>query len=58
MSSTTKSLVHRFVQETFREVEQKLWFKNWSALKSVHAVEHFHVLLFDPKEEFVEKVIG
>ncbi|RDW73988.1 hypothetical protein BP5796_07430 [Coleophoma crateriformis] len=38
--------------------EQVIWFKNWKALKSVHAVEHFHVMLFDPPREFVEEVTG
>lgn len=27
---------------------QLVWFKNPPSLKSVHAVEHFHVMLFDP----------
>ncbi|KAL3963883.1 hypothetical protein ACCO45_000887 [Purpureocillium lilacinum] len=32
------------------------WFKNWSALKSIHAVEHFHVMLFDPDPTFIHEV--
>ena len=35
-----------------------IWFKNWKSLKSVHAVEHFHVMLFDPDKEFVRDVTG
>jgi hypothetical protein len=34
------------------------WFKNWRSLKSVHAVEHFHVMLFDPNMEFVKQITG
>lgn len=33
-----------------------IWFKNWKSLKSVHAVEHFHVMLFDPDPEFVKEI--
>lgn len=32
------------------------WFKNWAALKSVHALEHFHVMLYDPSPVFVERI--
>lgn len=35
---------------------QVIWFKNWKSLKSVKAVEHFHVMLFDPDLEFVRRV--
>lgn len=33
-----------------------MWFKNWAALKSIHAVEHFHVMLFDPDPDFIRAV--
>ncbi|KAI9704930.1 MAG: hypothetical protein M1836_006710 [Candelina mexicana] len=33
-----------------------LWFKNWRSLKSIHAVEHFHVMLYNPPPEFVKEV--
>lgn len=56
MSPATKQAIDEFVQKTFGEIEEKVWFKNWGALKSVHAVEHFHVLLFDPKDDFVRRV--
>lgn len=32
------------------------WFKNWKSLKSVHAVEHFHVMLYDPDPEFIKEI--
>ncbi|KAF2138276.1 uncharacterized protein K452DRAFT_361351 [Aplosporella prunicola CBS 121167] len=50
-----------YVQKTFcRRVppEQVIWFKNWRSLKSVHAVEHFHVMLFAPDAGFVDGVTG
>ncbi|KAL8635781.1 MAG: hypothetical protein Q9228_006764 [Teloschistes exilis] len=33
-----------------------IWFKNWTALKSIHSVEHFHVMLFDPDPNLIEEV--
>ncbi len=35
---------------------QVIWFKNWKSLKSVHAVEHFHVMLYDPSLEFISEI--
>lgn len=35
---------------------QVIWFKNWKTLKSIHAVEHFHVMLYDPSPDFVKEV--
>ena len=37
---------------------QVIWFKNWKSLKSIHAVEHFHVMLYDPDPKFVEEITG
>ncbi|KAL4783152.1 hypothetical protein BJX76DRAFT_348829 [Aspergillus varians] len=37
---------------------QVVWFKNWRSLKSVHAVEHFHVMLHNPDPAFVEEITG
>ncbi|TLD30112.1 hypothetical protein E2P81_ATG06765 [Venturia nashicola] len=34
------------------------WFKNWTRIKSIPAVEHFHVLLFDPDMDFVSQITG
>jgi Protein of unknown function (DUF3605) len=33
-----------------------IWFKNWKSLKSVHAVEHFHVMLYNPDPAFVDEI--
>lgn len=35
---------------------QVIWFKNWKILKSVHAVEHFHVMLYNPDPNFVNEI--
>ena len=51
--------INDFVDRTFVSVcgkENVIWFKNWSSLKSIHAVEHFHVMLFDPDMEFVSDI--
>ncbi|KAF2773472.1 hypothetical protein EJ03DRAFT_305828 [Teratosphaeria nubilosa] len=61
MLPATRAAIQEFVDERFVEEcgrEKVLWFKNWASLKSVHAVEHFHVLLFDPPSGFVERVTG
>lgn len=55
----TRKEIDDFVNETFRsriEPENVIWFKNWASLKSVHAVEHFHVMLYDPDMAFVEEI--
>ncbi|KAB5580018.1 hypothetical protein GE09DRAFT_1212482 [Coniochaeta sp. 2T2.1] len=36
--------------------DQVIWFKNWASLKSIHSVEHFHVMLYGPDPEFVREV--
>lgn len=35
---------------------QVIWFRNWRSLKSVHAVEHFHVMLYRPPAAFLEEI--
>lgn len=57
----SRAEIEDFVSRTFGRVcgkENVIWFRNWGALKSVHAVEHFHVMLFDPPKEFVDEVTG
>ena len=36
--------------------EQVIWFKNGQTLKSVHALEHIHVLLYQAPVEMVERI--
>ena len=43
-------------QKLISDTKKVVWFKNWKSLKSVHAVEHFHVMLFDPDLETVSKI--
>jgi hypothetical protein len=38
--------------------ERVLWFKNWAALQSVSALEHFHVLVRDASDETLREWIG
>ncbi|KAG9194422.1 hypothetical protein G6011_04457 [Alternaria panax] len=46
-----------YVQKTFApKVKELVWFKNWRSLKSVHAVEHFHVMLYRPDAVFLEEI--
>lgn len=33
-----------------------IWFKNWRSLKSVQAVEHFHVMLYNPDLDFIKEI--
>jgi len=33
-----------------------VWFKNWRTLKSIQALEHFHVMLFDPDPDLVHSI--
>ncbi|KAL4986103.1 hypothetical protein BDW68DRAFT_163943 [Aspergillus falconensis] len=50
-----------YVKRTFcsrMSPDQVVWFKNWRSLKSVHAVEHFHVMLHNPDPTFVEEITG
>lgn len=49
--------IEEYVQKTFRSrTKDVVWFKNWKSLKSVHAVEHFHVMLYKPDPEFVREI--
>ncbi|CAN9160768.1 hypothetical protein CUC08_Gglean003193 [Alternaria sp. MG1] len=46
-----------YVQKTFApKVKELVWFKNWKSLKSVHAVEHFHVMLYRPDAVFLREI--
>ncbi len=55
--------IEEFVDATFcgeggLRKEQVIWFKNWRSLKSVHALEHFHVMVYKAPKEFLEKMTG
>jgi hypothetical protein len=51
--------INDYVQKTFSgkvKPDNVIWFKNWTSLKSVHAVEHFHVMLYNPDPEFIREI--
>jgi hypothetical protein len=49
--------IDAYVERTFgSRVKEFVWFKNWRSLKSVHAVEHFHVMLYKPDREFLREI--
>lgn len=59
MAAHTRQMVDSFVDATFVRNcsrENVIWFKNWNSLKSIHAVEHFHVMLYDPDVEFIRQI--
>ncbi|SMY18597.1 unnamed protein product [Zymoseptoria tritici ST99CH_1A5] len=61
LTPAAKNAVQAFVDRKFSSVcgkDNVLWFRNGAALKSVRAVEHFHVLLRDAKPEWVEAWTG
>lgn len=49
--------IQAYVDKTFAsQVSEVVWFKNWKSLKSVHAVEHFHVMLYKPDAAFLRHI--
>lgn len=56
---SSRAEIEAFVQRKFGSVcgeEKVIWFRNWGALKSVHAVEHFHVMLYKPDRDFLKQI--
>lgn len=58
-----RKLIERYVTETFVNnlklgVDRSniIWFKNWAALQSIPALEHFHVLLNHPNMQELERL--
>ncbi|KAH7329037.1 hypothetical protein B0I35DRAFT_473682 [Stachybotrys elegans] len=59
LTDVARREIDHFVTTTFRSRipgAKLIWFKNWAALKSVHAVEHFHVMILDPDHGFIREV--
>ncbi|KAJ1331430.1 DUF3605 domain-containing protein [Microdochium nivale] len=62
LTATARQQIDDYVRETFGRGrgglprDRYIWFKNWRSLKSIQAVEHFHVMLFDPDLELVRDV--
>lgn len=61
MTPESRRVIADFVKRFFSdrlgpEGEAKvLWFKNWTALQSVRALEHIHVLVKDVSKDLVEE---
>jgi len=61
LTDEMRLLVSEFVEDNFSiELghENVVWFKNWKKLKSVQAIEHFHVLLHNPTQAFLDRITG
>ncbi|KAK0665054.1 N-acetylglucosamine-induced protein 1 [Lasiodiplodia hormozganensis] len=59
LTPEARQMIDNYVDKTFCtrvNAEQVIWFKNWKSLKSVHAVEHFHVMLYNPDLGFIEEI--
>ncbi|KAH8157298.1 hypothetical protein CIB48_g10954 [Xylaria polymorpha] len=54
LTEKARAEIDAFVLKTFGS--RYIWFKNWRSLKSVQAVEHFHVMLYDPDPTFIAEV--
>ncbi|KAL8835982.1 MAG: hypothetical protein Q9170_003105 [Blastenia crenularia] len=51
LTAAMRQDIDSYVDRTFRQVvpkENVIWFKNWKSLKSIRALEHIHIMLFDP----------
>ena len=54
--------MHIFHQRTglclldFAQNKKIIWFKNWAKLKSIHSMEHFHVMMKDPDMKFIKEI--
>lgn len=61
LTDQARGEIEAFVERVFIEPcgsENVIWFRNWSTLQSIHAVPHFHVMLFDPDLDWVRHVTG
>jgi len=59
LTAEARDAIEQYVQRTFcsrMASDAVVWFKNWKSLKSVHAVEHFHVMLYQPDMAFVAEI--
>ncbi|KAF7551454.1 hypothetical protein G7046_g7722 [Stylonectria norvegica] len=59
LADEARGEINDFVTRTFRSHvpdDQVIWFKNWRSLKSVNAVEHFHVMLYNPDPQFIRTI--
>lgn len=56
-------LIDDYVQKTFcskdgLQRDKVIWFRNWKSLKSVHALDHVHVMLYQAPAAFLDRITG
>ncbi|KAF4594694.1 N-acetylglucosamine-induced protein 1 [Ophiocordyceps camponoti-floridani] len=59
LTDSARAGIDAFVTDTFCSrlpPDRIAWFKNWSALRSVDQIQHFHVMMFDPDPEFIRHI--
>jgi hypothetical protein len=66
LTPESRELVEHFVHEKFQDGLKELpdsedrvqWFKNWTSLQSVRAIEHIHIIVRDVPEDIIEEWTG
>ncbi|KAK0618346.1 hypothetical protein B0T17DRAFT_509890 [Bombardia bombarda] len=58
LADEARAAIDTYVRRVFSGMDDDhvVWFKNWRSIKSVHALEHFHVMLFEPDPKFVKEI--
>lgn len=63
ITSSARVAIENFVVKFFCDIESDgpdrsrvIWFKNWTSLKSINGIEHFHVMLYKAEEDFVNQI--
>ncbi|VVT53667.1 uncharacterized protein SAPINGB_P003689 [Magnusiomyces paraingens] len=61
LTEKSQKLIERFVNVNFVEgldltPDRVTWFKNWTGLQSIPALEHFHVMIYDPPLEQLKEL--
>jgi hypothetical protein len=61
ITPSARAAIEDFVVKAFCESggldrNKVIWFKNWTSLKSVDGIEHFHVMLYRVDEEFIDRI--
>jgi len=56
-----RALIEDFINRMFcsrMDRDRIIWFRNWGGLKSVHALEHFHVMVYRAPADLLDTVTG
>ncbi|KAF1816703.1 hypothetical protein P152DRAFT_505233 [Eremomyces bilateralis CBS 781.70] len=58
LTEKSKEEIEDYMNSTFTMVDQseRIWFRNWRALKSIKSVEHFHVMLKNPDPRVIAEM--